>query len=439
MIASPRVGDAHTQGPTGTPPDPRLAVAMLALAAVFGGMRVWGHVTESVGVDFYQFWIVGRAARLERGIDPYSEAGRAAIPRVALTSARPSRVLATAAAYRRTLETYSSPLLYAAFGAVASADYERDHLVFEMVSMGALIAGVLLLSRAFGVGLVARLALLVFALEWNEPVFADARVGNVNRLQLALLGACFACGLPARGARASVLGLLLGVGTLLKPNFVLVPVWFALLLALRGRYRDLALAAAGALASAAVALAVSALGGFDLTMWGRWARAVAAMPEAIIAFDLGNLSLARALSGLSGVDSVIPLLAALSLLVALVIRRGTGGSDEEEGLVLAAAALASLLAARLVWAHYFVLALPAAAAGLRPVAPRASAWTAAGALGLFAVRPLFLVLGRVDVLLAAVLLNLGTLGLFAATMNDLATRSRVAPSDRAGRALEATA
>jgi hypothetical protein len=411
---------------------------MLVLAAVFGGMRVWGHVTEGVGVDFYQFWIVGRAARLERGIDPYSEAGRAAIPPVALATARPSRVLATAAAYRRTLETYSSPLLYAAFGAVATADYERDHLIFEMVSMGALVAGLLLLSRAFGLGLVARLALLVFALEWNEPVFADARVGNVNRLQLALLGACFAGGLPARGARASVLGLLLGVGTLLKPNFVLVPVWIALLLALRGRYRDLALAAAGALASAIVALAVSALGGFDLTMWGRWVRAAAALPEAIIAFDLGNVSLARALSGLSGVDSVIPLLAALSLLVALVIRRGTGGSDEE-GLVLAGAALASLLAARLVWAHYFVLALPAAAAGLRPGAPRASAWTAAGALGLFAVRPLFLVLGRVDVLLAAVLLNLGTVGLFAATINDLAARSRVAPSDRTGTALEATA
>jgi hypothetical protein len=220
-----------------------------------------------------------------------------------------------------------------------------------------------------------------------------------------------------------VLGLLLGVGTLLKPNFVLVPVWIALLLALRGRYRDLALAAAGGLASAVVALAVSALGGFDLTMWGRWVRAVAALPEGIIAFELGNVSLARALSGLSGMDLVIPLLAALSLLVALALRRGTGGSDEE-GLVLAGAALASLLAA---------------AAGLRPVAPRASAWMAAGALGLFAVRPLFLVLGRVDVLLAAVLLNLGTLGLFAVTLKDLAARSRVSASDSGGTALEATA
>jgi len=225
---------------------------------------------------------------------------------------------------------------------------------------------------------------------------------------------------------------------LFKPNFVLVPVWIALLLALRGRYRDLALAAAGGLASAVVALAVSALGGFELTMWGRWVRAVAALPEGIIAFDLGNVSLARALSGLSGVDLVIPLLVALSLLVALALRRGTGGSDEE-GLVLAGAALASLLAARLVWVHYFVLALPAAAAGLRPLAPRASAWTAAGALGLFAVRPLFLVLGRVDVLLAAVLLNLGALGLFAVTLKDLAARSPVSASDSGGTALEATA
>jgi hypothetical protein len=45
----------------------------------------------------------------------------------------------------------------------------------------------------------------------------------------------------------------------------------------------------------------------------------------------------------------------------------------------------------------------------------------------------------VDVLLAAVLLNLGTLGLFAVTLKDLAARSRVSASDSGGTALEATA
>jgi len=410
---------------------------MLALAVLFGGMRVWGHAAETVGIDFYQFWIVGRAARLERGIDPYSEVGRAAIPRAGLAGVRPSRTLSTVTAYRRTLDTYSSPLLYAAFGAIATADYDRDRLVFEMVSMGALLVGVVLFSRAFGVGLVAQLALLTFALEWNEPVFADARVGNVNRVQLGLLGAGFAFGLPAREARASALGLLLGLGTLLKPNFVLVPVWIAVLLALRGRFRDLLLGAAGTLASALLAVAAAHLGGFDAITWIHWVRAAASMPEAIIRFDLGNVSIALALSAMSGVDFVVPLLAAFSLLVAIAIRRGRGRSDEE-GLVLAGAAVASLLAARLVWIHYFVLALPAAAAGLRPSASRASAWTAVGALGLFAVRPLYLVLGRGDVPLAAGLLNVGAVGLFAATLAELASPSRATPSGGAGTGLEAT-
>jgi hypothetical protein len=48
-------------------------------------------------------------------------------------------------------------------------------------------------------------------------------------------------------------------------------------------------------------------------------------------------------------------------------------------------------------------------------------------------------LGRVDVPLAAVLLDLGGLGLFAATLHDLASRSRLAPAAAAEPALEAKA
>jgi hypothetical protein len=89
-----------------------------------------------------------------------------------------------------------------------------------------------------------------------------------------------------------------------------------------------------------------------------------------------------------------------------------------------------------VWIHYYVLALPAVCAGLRASARPAASGTAVAALALFAVRPLFTVLGRVDLTLEAVLLDGATLALFAATAWGLGPR----PSARASIAstLEAT-
>src|SRR5204863_4637848 len=138
---------------------------------------------------------------------------------------------------------------------------------------------------------------------------------------------------------------------------------------------------------------------------------------AAIPFALGNFSLARAVSAALGVDIVLALVLALSALVAVLLWRGA--APDEECLVLALAAVASLVAARLVWIHYYVLALPAVCAGLRAPARGWASWTAVAALALFAVRPVFTVMGRVDLTLEAVLLDVATLALFAATAYGL--------------------
>src|ERR1700687_4375880 len=50
--------------------------------------------------------------------------------------------------------------------AAARSSYDRDRLTFQAVSMAAFVAGLLLLAKAFDLGPLVRLVLLVFALEW---------------------------------------------------------------------------------------------------------------------------------------------------------------------------------------------------------------------------------------------------------------------------------
>jgi hypothetical protein len=401
------------------PPRPaRLVTAALLVGVLFGYARLWGRCVESPSVDFYQFWLVGRAARLQPGLDPYSDQGRHALAAAGLSGVRDSPALRAVVAYRRELETYSSPLLYATFGAAATTSYDGDRLLFQALSMAAFVGGLLLVARAFELSLLARLVLLVFALEWNEPVFADASVGNVGRLQVGLLGVCFALVGWRSRARPALLGALLAGIVLFKPTLALVPLWLLLLWLLRRRYGDVALALAGGAAAVVVAIFWAARGGFPWPLWGRWLAAASAMPEATIPFALGNLGLARALGAGLGVDVAPALAIGLSALVMVLLLRGPAAG--EEPLVLALAALSSLLAARLVWIHYYVLALPAVAACLRASARPIASGTAVAALALFAVRPLFTVLGRVDLTLEAVLLDAATLALFAAIASGLA-------------------
>jgi len=187
-----------------------------------------------------------------------------------------------------------------------------------------------------------------------------------------------------------------------------------------------------------VCVILAAGGGFPWARWEEWLRAAAAMPEGIIPLDLGNLSLARALRLSTGIEMAVPAVLALSVLLAVVLRR-RGPVPGEEHLVLALGALAYLLVARLVWIHYFVLALPAACACLRPGSRSAAAGTAVLALGCFAVRPVFTVLGRVDLTLEFVLMNAGALGLFAATLAELALPRGAGRRASIGTPIEASA
>src|SRR5207249_4594757 len=243
-----------------------------------------------------------------------------------------------AAQERAVLQTYSTPLLYSALGALTSGSYESDYRVFQLLSLAAGVGAVALLARLLGYSWLATLAAAVVFSDWYEPFLSDVRVGNVNRLELGLL---------------------------------------ALFLWLRGGRQGRGRRVLGGAVLAAATLVVRALGG-----------------------------------------------------------RGQSEADEASGLLddarmVALGGLIWLLSAPLVWAHYLLLAVPAAVLALRPTSGRrgASRLVAAAAtvtLMLNPLRAMGVVHGAGQMATASVL---GLAALWLVLLNDVyrASTSRGGP------------
>lgn len=440
-----------------------LALALAAAAAS------WSRWADSNAMDFYQFWLVGQAAGEMRPERIWSPSGRAALgeigARLALQPGATS-AMRLAARKRLVLETYSTPLLYATFSALSTGDYELDYRVFHALSLGCTVAAVLGLCALFGFPAWAALVALATLLFLFEPFAADARVGNLNELQLAGVAAQLALfrGEPSR-AKDLLAGALAALLALFKPN--LLPALLALgaLCAGRRDYRGLSWMACGAAAAGGAAALWSGARLGSLHSWPAWLAALQQLPPQAVA--LGNDSLARALAEAGapgGPWLALALLAAVLAIafragraeaaVRLAAREGAGrgelgpsesaaraGSALDAGtspprpephprVVSATAALglgcaAAVLGAELAWAHYYLLLVPGLLLLLRPGAPRRG-WAMLAALAL-AVPPQ--ALGHLEPPLAVLL----QLAAGAAIVLWLCARELLAPPPRSAR------
>lgn len=417
---------------------------MLVLIAALA--HAWDYSRRFDAFDFYQFWTVGRAAGGSGTGNVWSQAERERLgregQRVALVdlNERGEAVAArhaSAAARRSVLETYSTPWLYAVFGAVSSGDYGRDLDRFQLASLAALAAGVWWMARGAGLSLLGAALLIALVAAWFEPVQSDARVGNVNRLQVGVLGLYVALSSASHSARwrEVAAGAVLGLGAAFKPNLAF-PVltlglgWIAL-----GRRRKVALQGAGVALGALLAVALSSAWFGSARAWSQWARSLGElMGQYEHRLEAGNFSLARVLEH-AGAEVDARWLAALGLVAfgaALVLRRRAvrtvqrGCEAQEDLLLLALGGALSVLVARLAWVHYFLLAVPLAIAALRP--STAAAVRVVGACGLLAiaVEPLRVTLRIESMAVLASLACTGAALLYGAGLYDLAGPRRAA-------------
>ncbi len=376
------------ESPAASPPrvasysETALLAALVVAAMAFSWARS-AHTTS--GVDFFTKWSVARAISESGGKDVYSaEARRRIGAALALEFRLPAtgdRQRATTAAVltanQGEMEVVGSPFLYASMAVFGLEDFETSYVLFALVSLLSLAGTIVLLGRHLSVPFTWTLVLLSIVAVHFEPLRSDAAVGNINQLQLAaVVGASLLVSPGRRLAASAAAGALLGIATMLKLNVLLSPAFLLIGLWLDGRRRSAGAFLAGLVGSALAAFVASAAFFGDRGCWLAWREALPSLLAARYGLDIGNFGLAALIYQLTGLDVSKAILATLLLSFAYALwrsRRRIPGVPVEAGAGRDSLLLGGLgcgfmiLSGPYVLFHYFVLAIPlAAAVSFRP-------------------------------------------------------------------------
>jgi hypothetical protein len=360
---------------------------LLLILAMFGLALAWGNSANDVGVDFYQFWVVGQSVNHPGINNVYSDDARqllgAEFFEKAQSVGNPRQT--TAAKYRQKLETYSSPFLYVLFGLFSTGNYETDFRNYRLLMLACLAAGIVILCRLLNHSPGSTLGAIAIFSAWFEPFASDLRVGNVNSLQLAALAVYLWAVMRMQWCYRDVLGgALIGLMVAFKPNLVFVAGMLAVYWIVSRQIRRLWFHSIGAVVGVAVAISFAAASFRSLHCWTDWLSALHSLPGAIITVDLGNFSPAQILNESFGINIEIPLAIIFGGLAVAVMwirqrnvsrERGAMPAPDEfpEMFAVSIGCLLVVLMARLAWLHYYVLTIPAFLFLLRPAGVSSSA------------------------------------------------------------------
>jgi len=281
---------------------------------------------------------------------------------------------------RGTLETFGTPFLYTIFRLFSWGSYDRDYLLFQTVSTAGAVLAVLVFCSALGISTAgACLAVALLVTPNFAPMGSDIRIGNVNRLQLAMLGSfVFLERLDLRrrwcGWHVLASGSL-AAAVMFKPNLVLAPAMLVAGWLVNQRFRRALWGLAGMAGAATAAVLVSSLYFRDASCWLAWLRAAGVLMGHGIGTRDGNQSLTRLLVELGWGEHGALLTATLMGIAILCAWRGrrrigwraAWGQERpddpervlrEDMLVVSAGLGIALIAAPLALLHYFVWLFP---------------------------------------------------------------------------------
>jgi len=346
---------------------------LILLLALFGLSVAWRTSSINSEVDFYQFWVVGQSMNHPGINNVYSDDARESLGTEFLEKAKDSANLGRVAAaeYRKKLETYSSPFLYALFGMFSTGNYEIDIRNYRLLMLAALIFGIGNLCRLLNHSWMTTLGAIAIFTDWFEPVSSDMRVGNVNSLQLAALVAYLRIVTQMPWNYRDILGgAFLGLLMAFKPNLVFVAGVLGVNWMFNGQIRRLWFHAFGFAIGVIAAILFAAASFRSPHCWTDWISALHSMPGQIITVDRGNFSAAQFLDGLFGQNTAILLAVIFSgLTIALFWSREQNAPCEKEAVTAAEefpevfavsiGCLLIVLTTRLAWLHYYVLTIPA--------------------------------------------------------------------------------
>lgn len=328
------------------------------------------------GGDYYQFWLVGRAASTLGLRNVYATESRKELTSfgqsLARSEAGAKRLAQSAQLRRRMIQTFSTPFLYAVIGSLGTNDYERDFDAYLDLCLAALLLSILAVGFLLGYSLLECTLFATLVLVCSAPLGSELWWGNVNSLQLGgvalyLLSRRWPDVRAADAGGGFVLGLLVAF----KPTLAALPLLLGIAWCLDRRWSALRWHGGGAAFGLLFAFAV---GGRFLGSWAAWQDWLAVLPT-IDRFTpaLGNYSLARMLSeawgGVAGVQLVSALVLFATVAVAARLLWATRLRAPEDALPrsrrserdLGVAILGSgvsVVSLNLVWEHYYLLLIP---------------------------------------------------------------------------------
>ncbi|MEO8381407.1 MAG: hypothetical protein ABI779_17235 [Acidobacteriota bacterium] len=405
----------------------RILVTVLAAAAALYAVAVtWRQNERAAGLDFYIYFVAGQLAGRADVSDVYDDEVQARVGEEYFEHAQRSgsELRKYDAQRRRRLDLVSSPFLFTTLRWV-SRDYERALTQYHALVLGAFIAGLLLFCRATRVSWAASFFLLAALLLWYRGFEADLRVGNVNSIQLAVLGAFV--WLSCRSARTSnqrrfreaTPWILLGALVLFKPNLMFVPLLFLIARVVRREYRrlgaELLCGAVGGLA----ALVIASISYGSPRVWLQWVRAANAFYHRLPGRMERNVTPALTLIQQYGEWISYALAAFLLAIVCAAIVRS---KSDDVPLLAGLGVLIYLMTANVVWLHYLVLVIPIAVALLRWPS---TGIAALGALLLFAEEPFEWLLRRPAFPIETMLITPALAALFLCGVWKLSHRMRL--------------
>jgi len=371
----------------------RALTIIAALAVVYALIVTWRKNERAAGLDFYIYYVNAQLAARADVSDIYAPETQERVGEeyFARAQASQSELFKYDATRRRRLDNVSSPFLYTTLRWL-SRDYDRALRQYHALVLFAFIAGVLLICRRVRVSWASSLFLLAALLLWYRGFEADLRVGNVNSLQLLLIGATLCCPpIPA--------GILLGLLVAFKPNMILV----AILLSIRDWRRI-----AGGAIGGAIAIVAAAINYGSFNVWLQWLGAANQFWHRLQTREERNV--APALSFFQQYGTWVSY-AIAALLLASVCYAIWKSKHSDNTLIAGLAILIYLISAPVVWLHYMVLVLPLAIALLRR---RATAAVSLIALAMIAEVPYELLFRTSIYPRDAVLITPALLALFAA-------------------------
>jgi hypothetical protein len=328
-------------------PMKRILTAIAAAAALYALIVTWRQNEQAAGLDFYIYYVNAQLPARADVDNIYSAETQERIGEeyYARAQSGSSELRKYDATRRRRLDNVSSPFLYTTLRWV-SRDYDVALRQYHALVLFAFVAGVILICRRAGLSWASALFLLAALLLWYRGFEADLRVGNVNSLQLLMIGA-------ALSTPPLLSGVILGLLVAFKPNLVLLAIFLGV-----WRWKRIAGIAIGGV----IAFVAAAINYGSFNVWWQWVGAANQFWHRLQTRAERNVAPALSLFQEHGTWLSYVIAAVLIAIVCIAIARA---KQRDEPLLAGLAIMIYLISAPVVWLHYMVLVLPLAIALLR--------------------------------------------------------------------------